>query len=68
MGGTIGRIEILPDPLALAHHVAEWMTQAALEARGPFRTSLSGGSAPKALYGLLGVVVRDEEKRRRRAE
>jgi len=23
MGGAIGRIEILPDPLALAHHVAE---------------------------------------------
>ena len=30
MGQAIGRIEILPDPLALAHHVAEWMTQAAL--------------------------------------
>ena len=27
MGETIGRIEILPDPPALAHHVAEWMTQ-----------------------------------------
>jgi 6-phosphogluconolactonase len=68
MSGTIGRIEILPVPLALARHVAEWMTQAALEAYGPFRVSLSGGSTPKALYGLLGVVVRDEEKRRQRAE
>ena len=29
MGQAIGRIEILPDPLALAHHVAKWMTQAA---------------------------------------
>jgi 6-phosphogluconolactonase len=50
---AIGRIEILPDPLALAHHVAEWMTQAALAADGPFRVSLSGGSTPKTLYGLL---------------
>ena len=46
-------IEILPDPLALAHQVAEWMTQAALAAHGPFRVSLSGGSTPKTLYGLL---------------
>jgi hypothetical protein len=30
MSGSIGRVEILPDPVALAHHVAEWMTQAAL--------------------------------------
>ena len=47
MGGTIGRIEVLPDPLALAHHVAAWMTQAALASQGPFRVSLSGGSTPK---------------------
>ena len=53
MGGTTGRIEILPDPLALAHHVAEWMTQAALAAQGTFRVSLSGGSTPKTLYRLL---------------
>ena len=53
MGKSIGRIEILPDRLALAHHVAEWMTQAALAAPGPFRVSLSGGSTPKMLYGLL---------------
>ena len=48
MGRAIGRIEILPDPLALAHHAAEWMTQAALAANGPFRVSLSGGSTPKS--------------------
>src|SRR5271169_958584 len=53
MDKMIGRIEILPDPLALAHHVAEWMTQAALAASDPFRVSLSGGSTPKTLYGLL---------------
>jgi 6-phosphogluconolactonase len=54
---AIGRIEILPDAPALAHHVAEWMTQAALAARGPFRVSLSGGSTPKTLYALLASDV-----------
>jgi len=53
MGQVIGRIEVLSDPAALARHVAEWMTAAALAANGPFRVSLSGGSTPKALYGLL---------------
>jgi 6-phosphogluconolactonase len=53
MGRTIGRIEILPDPPALARHVASWMTNLALAANGPFRVSLSGGSTPKTLYGLL---------------
>ncbi len=55
MGRSIGRIEILRDPLALAHRVAEWMTQAALAAHGPCRISLSGGSTPKTLYGLLAA-------------
>ncbi len=49
----IGRIEILPDPTALAEHAAEWITAAALAADGPCRVSLSGGSTPKALYALL---------------
>jgi len=53
MGEMIGRIEILPDPLALARHVAGWMTAAADVGPGPFRVSLSGGSTPKTLYGLL---------------
>jgi 6-phosphogluconolactonase len=53
MGQAIGRIEVLPDPLALARHVAQWMTVAASAAKGPFRVSLSGGSTPKTLYGLL---------------
>lgn len=48
------RIEVQPDPPRLAHHVAEWLTTAALNADGPFRISLSGGSTPKALFGLLG--------------
>ena len=37
MDRAIGRIEILPDPPALAHRVAAWMTEAALAAEGPFR-------------------------------
>src|SRR5258708_33036812 len=49
----IGRVEVLPDPLALAHHVAEWMTAAANAATRPFRVSLSGGATPQTLYGLL---------------
>jgi 6-phosphogluconolactonase len=48
-----GRIETLPDPVALARHVAEWMTATALAAKGAFRVSLSGGSTPKTLYALL---------------
>ena len=49
----VGRIEILSDPPALARHVAEWMTAAAVAANGPFLVSLSGGSTPRALYALL---------------
>ncbi|HET6619063.1 MAG TPA: 6-phosphogluconolactonase [Dongiaceae bacterium] len=48
-----GRIETLPDPAAVARHVAEWMTAAALAAESGFRVSLSGGSTPKTLYALL---------------
>jgi 6-phosphogluconolactonase len=53
MSRTVGHVEILPDPLALARHVAEWMTALALAAKAPFRVALSGGSTPKTLYGLL---------------
>jgi 6-phosphogluconolactonase len=49
----MGRIEVLSDPSALAHHVADWMTSEALAAKGAFRVSLSGGSTPKALFTLL---------------
>jgi 6-phosphogluconolactonase len=47
------RFEILSDQMALARRVAEWMTSAALAAKGTFRVSLSGGSTPKTLYRLL---------------
>ena len=53
MGEMSGRFEIFPDSAALARHVAEWMTSTALAAKGSFRVSLSGGSTPKTLYGLL---------------
>src|ERR1700754_2159989 len=53
MGQAIMHVEVQPDPLALAHHVAEWLTASALAAKGPFRVSLSGGSTPKTLFGLL---------------
>src|SRR5215510_150975 len=53
MSAMTGRIETLADPTALARHVAEWMTGAALAGNGPFRVSLSGGSTPKTLYALL---------------
>jgi 6-phosphogluconolactonase len=53
MSQDVGHIEVLPDPLALAYHAAEWMTEAAIAAQGSFRVSLSGGSTPKTLYGLL---------------
>jgi 6-phosphogluconolactonase len=46
-------MEILSDPVALARRVAEWMTSVALAAESPVRISLSGGSTPKTLYGLL---------------
>jgi 6-phosphogluconolactonase len=53
MDRFVGRIEVLADPPALARRAAEWMIATALAAKGPFRVSLSGGSTPKALYGLL---------------
>jgi len=53
MDQGVGHIEVVPDPSALARRAAEWMTATALAARGRFRVALSGGSTPKALYGLL---------------
>ena len=51
--GMKGRVEILEDPTALACHVAEWLTAAALASKGPFRVALSGGSTPRMLYETL---------------
>jgi 6-phosphogluconolactonase len=53
MSATAGRVYVLPDPPALARHVAEWLTAVASAANGRFRISLSGGSTPGTLYSLL---------------
>jgi 6-phosphogluconolactonase len=47
------RIVTLPDPEALARHVAGWLTDLALAATGRFAICLSGGSTPKRLYEIL---------------
>ena len=53
MGEPHGRCEVVADPAALAHQVAEWMTAAARATSGSFRVCLSGGSTPRVLYALL---------------
>lgn len=60
MSDEIGRVEVLADPLALARRAAEWMTAAVRASNGACRVSLSGGSTPKTLFGLLA----SEEYRR----
>ena len=51
MNQFVGRIEVLADPPALAHRVAEWMTATASAAKGRFRVALSGGSARARGFG-----------------
>src|SRR3546814_17491708 len=53
MSRMLGRIESCTDSESLAGHVAEWMTAAALEAKGDFRVSHAGGPTPRVIYGLL---------------
>src|SRR5690348_12551814 len=53
MSAPSGRMEILEDPAALARRVAEWMTATVLAVKTRCRISLSSGSTPKMLYGLL---------------
>jgi 6-phosphogluconolactonase len=47
------RLEVLPDPDALARRVADWLLAAALAKDGAFAVALSGGSTPRRLYALL---------------
>jgi 6-phosphogluconolactonase len=49
------RIDISPDPEALAHRVAQWVTDLACATLGNFAIALSGGSTPKRLYQLLAA-------------
>lgn len=51
----MGSIDIQADGDAVARHVAEWLTRRALATEGRFAISLSGGSTPKTLYGLLAT-------------
>ena len=54
------RMDISADPEALAHRVAQWITDLACHERGRFSVALSGGSTPKRLYQLLaGAPYRD---------
>jgi len=45
--------EILDDPEALSHRVADWLTGEAAQTEGRFSIALSGGSTPRHLYEIL---------------
>lgn len=51
-----GKVEISNDAGALAHRVAEWLTQLALNSNQRFRVALSGGSTPRRAYELLASL------------
>jgi len=48
-----GKLEILANPQALAHRVADWLLELANAKDGVFAVALSGGSTPRTLYRLL---------------
>jgi 6-phosphogluconolactonase len=50
---TSRRIDVSTDADALAHRVAQWLTDLACATPGRFAIALSGGSTPRRLYGLL---------------
>jgi 6-phosphogluconolactonase len=47
------RIDISADPEALAHRVAQWITDLACHSSGRFAVCLAGGSTPRRLYQIL---------------
>src|SRR5438034_7652215 len=60
MAAARPRMDISADPEALAHRVAQWITDLACHASGRFSVALSGGSTPKRLYQLLaGAPYKD---------
>src|SRR5438067_1676416 len=60
MAAARPRMDISADPEALAHRVAQWITDLACHANGRFSIALSGGSTPKRLYQLLaGAPYKD---------
>ncbi len=50
------RLEVLPDPAALAARVAAWLFDLAVAKQGYFAISLSGGTTPRALYTILAAA------------
>ena len=48
-----GTVDIQADGDGVAHRVAEWLLDRALATSGRFTWCLSGGSTPKATFGLL---------------
>jgi 6-phosphogluconolactonase len=50
---TAPKLTVLPDAGALARRAADWLLDLSLAKSGPFAVSLSGGSTPRALYGLM---------------
>lgn len=56
MAAAWPRMDISADPEALAHRVAQWITDLACHERGRFAVALSGGSTPKRLYQLLAAA------------
>ncbi|MBV9783470.1 MAG: 6-phosphogluconolactonase [Acidisphaera sp.] len=50
-----GKLDIQPDPAALARHVADWLLDRAMAKAGKTAIALSGGSTPKALFALLAT-------------
>ena len=54
------KLEILADPEALSHRVADWLLEMATAKDGIFAINLSGGSTPRRLYErLAGPPYRD---------
>lgn len=47
------KLEILADPEALSHRVADWLLEMATAKDGIFAIDLSGGSTPRRLYECL---------------
>jgi 6-phosphogluconolactonase len=55
MSAIAPRIDVSPNPEALAHRVAQWIVDLACHNSGRFAVCLSGGSTPRRLYRLLGA-------------
>jgi len=56
MAAAQPRIDVSPDPEALARRVAQWITDLACHSAGRFAVCLAGGSTPRRLYQLLAAA------------